>query len=94
MDESVCVGESVLFAIKTVVGNECLAAVGYWDSEGSWVGPNLNSLVADDEGICQWTWQVPDDAQLGIAEFRVGVRGYGDMHSLIPEPFEIVNCDR
>lgn len=94
MDESVCVGELASFVIKTTPGNECLGDIGYWNAEGSWVGPSFEPVVADEHGICQWAWKVPSDAVPGEAEFRAGVRGYGTMSSIVPQVFQVQTCAR
>lgn len=92
MDKSACVGDLVSFVIKTTPGNECLGDIGYSNAQGSWVGPSFEPIVADGQGICEWTWEVPSDAAPGEAAFRAGVRGYGTMSSIMPQVFEIQIC--
>jgi hypothetical protein len=94
MPEMVCIGDVATFVIKTKPGNECTAAVSYINTTGTRKGQNLESMVSDEEGLCRWTWRVADDAVVGIARFDAGVRGYGHLESLLPQPFEIEDCGR
>lgn len=93
MDDTLCVGNQTAFVIRTTPANECLGAVGYWTSKGSWETSDFETMTADEQGICRWNWEVPGDAAPGMAEFRAGVRGYGDLHSLMPQSFQILECE-
>jgi hypothetical protein len=90
--DTVCVGDTAIFVIRTTPGNECLGDIGYWNSKGSWVGPSFDPVVADMEGNCRWTWTVTDDAVPGTAEFRVGVRGHDTISSRVPQVFQVQVC--
>lgn len=92
MPEVICIGSQATFVVKTTPGNECLGAVGFKDVHDRWIGEDFEPMVAGDDGLCGWTWQVPDDALPGAGEFRAGVRGYGDLESLIPQTFRIEIC--
>ena len=94
MPDAACVGDVVTFAIRTTPGIECLGDIGYWNSKGSWVGPGFDPIVANEEGICRWTWTVTDEVLPGTAEFRAGVRGYGTMSSMVPQGFQVQVCAR
>lgn len=94
MPKEICIGDTATFIVRTKPGNECLGAVGYWNTKGSWVGPNFEPMIADQAGLCTWTWQVDDSAAPGIAEFRTVARGYGSSRDLIPRTFTLQNCER
>jgi hypothetical protein len=94
MPERICIGDTSVFVVKTKPGNECFASIGYRNDVGSRIGRNLEAVVADEEGLCKWTWQVTDDAAVGTARFRADVEGYGHVNSTMPQIFEIEDCGR
>jgi hypothetical protein len=89
-----CIGDVATFVVMTKPRNVCFASVGYGNIKGIWLGRNFESVVADDEGLCEWTWQVADDASVGTARFRAEVEGYGHVASTLPQPFDIKDCSR
>lgn len=94
MPRQMCVGQTAIFTIRTNPNNECLASVRYQNGKESWVGKSLEPVVADRQGLCEWTWEVTDDAVVGTAVFRAGVEADGHVEPLIPQPFDIRACSR
>jgi hypothetical protein len=94
MPRQICVGQTALFTVRTNPNNECFASVRYQDRKGSWVSKSFEPLVADKQGLCEWTWKVTNDVVAGTAVFRTGVEGDEHLEPLIPQPFQIQTCDR
>ena len=55
--DTVCVSDTVTLVIRTAPGNECLGDIGYWNSNGSWVGPSFDPIAADKQGTCQFKYR-------------------------------------
>ena len=92
--ESACIGQAATIMVKTAPGNECLANVVYTDTSEDAVWQKLKPAVADSEGLCTWTWWVPEDASVGVAGVRAMVLwGAEKSHSLAPKGFHIENCN-
>jgi hypothetical protein len=93
VSESACIGQAVTITVKTAPGNECLVGVVYANTSGDLVSQKLKTAVADSEGLCAWTWWIPEDASVGDASVRTIVL-WGDEkpHNLIPISFHIKNC--
>jgi hypothetical protein len=94
LPERVCLDQAATFVVKTTPGNECSGVMRYPEGEDVWKAINLKDTVADQSGLCRWSWQVPQDAIPGTANFRAVVSGYGDSESMVPKPFGIENCGR
>jgi hypothetical protein len=92
MPETLRLGETGSFVVKTQPGNVCGGAIGYWDEAHQWTSVELLEVEADRAGECQWEWTVPPNASAGRAEVRVGVRQQSTSTMLIPKRFCIEAC--
>jgi hypothetical protein len=86
-------GEKITFRIKTLPQSTCGAAIKYWSNQsGKWVGYDLPEIMAGSDGICQWDWTVPSDADPGQGEFRIAVNQGRKSKDIIPYQFCIGEC--
>jgi hypothetical protein len=91
--ESACIGHAVTITVKTAPGNECLATVVYADTSDDVVWQKLEPVVADCDGLCTWSWWVPEDASVDGVSVRVAVEwGAKKSHIFAPTGFHIENC--
>jgi hypothetical protein len=93
MPESVCIADSSIIKIATLPGNECLCSIVYYKNQNSLSSVDLESIIANNEGICEWSWYVDEDIMPDKGELRIGVRGFGDLRSLMPQIIEISSCE-
>jgi len=75
------------FVLKAVPGSVCNVVFLYWNKKGDWIGTPLNASNADDNGVCQFTWKVPEDAKVGEAEIRGFVKSGNEQVDFIPQFF-------
>jgi hypothetical protein len=85
-------GQEFEITLTTEPGATCLAVISYWDKSDHWAGKELQSLIADKEGVCAWNWIVPDEAKNGQAEIRGFVEKDDNHTSFIPKAFCIEVC--
>lgn len=85
-------GETGTFSAKTDIGNTCRGGIGYRDELGKWTTAMWSELMADETGLCKWTWTAPLRASGGTAEFRVATERQGEFRMLIPQTFCIEKC--
>ena len=81
-----------IFILKAVPGSVCSVVFLYWNKKDDWVGTPLLTSNADNDGVCQFTWKVPDDAKDGEAEIRGFVEAGDEEVSFIPQVFCIEKC--
>lgn len=85
-------GEEYSFSIETSSDAICYAGVSYWDTEEHWTNEELPTIQADSQGVCQWSWKIPENTKKGLAEFR----GYVEMKTqngyVFPTTFCIEQC--
>jgi hypothetical protein len=70
----------------------CLVLISYWDKTDHWGGKELQTLVANEGGVCAWNWTIPDEAKDGQAEIRGFVEKDDKHTSFIPKAFCIEVC--
>jgi hypothetical protein len=80
------------FSIETIPGAECSAGVAFYDTNDKWIIRELPTIQANEDGACQWTWEVPNEAKAGIAEFRGHIEGNGQERNTYPATFCIESC--
>jgi hypothetical protein len=85
-------GEKQSFTIQTISGVECHAGIGYYDHDGKWITSDLPSIESDENGICRWTWEVPEIAKDGIGEFRGYIQNKDQSTNIFPATFCIEKC--
>lgn len=89
----VCVGGTATLVVRTEPGNVCGGSIGYWNVQNRRVGIDLESIATDEEGLCTWTWRIPDDALPGRVEFRSTAEAQGNSRMLI-EHFRVERCNQ
>lgn len=85
-------GEKYTFSIETIPGVDCHAGVAFFDIKDKWVIRDLPGTQANENGICQWTWEVPKDAKDGLGEFRGYIDEDGQSRNTFPATFCIETC--
>jgi hypothetical protein len=86
-------GEVGLFSLRTVPGNTCIGGIIYSQMGSSQnEAIDLPDLKASSDGICQWNWEVPLEAEEGIATFSAAVEQDGIHDSIPPQTFCIERC--
>lgn len=91
MPQRICIGDTAIFTIRTTSGNRCDCSIGYRNVSDSWIGFNLEHTVADEKGLCRWTWSVVYDILPGKVEIRVTAERDGDSNILI-QGFYVEKC--
>lgn len=89
---SVTHGDKYSFVIMTEPNIACYAVIAFWDINDHWVLDELSSKKADDDGKCEWQWEVPSNAKDGFGEFRGSVENDKQSTGLIPKKFCIEQC--
>jgi hypothetical protein len=85
-------GEKHRFSVKTNPGAECHAAIGYNNLKDKWIWMELSTIEANQNGICEWTWEIPEDAQDGIGELRAYIEEAEQSTNVFPANFCIGSC--
>jgi len=86
-------GQESSFVISATSGSVCYLGVGYYDLDSRWTTVNLPEVTANSDGKCDWKWEVPEDAQDGIAEIRGYIETLGkEDASIFPHSFCIEKC--
>ena len=85
-------GEKYNFSIKTNPGAECHAAIGYDNLKEKWIWMELSTIEANQNGICEWTWEIPEDAQDGMGELRAYIEEAEQSTNVFPANFCIGSC--
>jgi hypothetical protein len=85
-------GEEHKFSIQTTPEVECHAGIGYYNINDKWVTMDLPTVESDENGICQWTWDIPDDAKDGVGELRGYIQGEDQSNDIFPATFCIGRC--
>jgi len=85
-------GETHQFSITTVPDVECRAGIGYYGHAGKWTIVELPTIESDENGTCEWAWEIPEDAQDGLGEFRARIQNEDDSHNTFPATFCIGSC--
>jgi len=86
-------GEEYKFSIKTTSEAQCHAAIGYYDLENKWTITELPTIESDEDGICEWSWKIPEDAKDGLGEFRGRIEENNEQsHNTFPASFCIGQC--
>jgi len=85
-------GQEYKFTVQTTPGVECHAGIGYYNNNDKWVTTDLSTIQSDKNGICEWTWEIPEDAKDGIGELRGYIQEKGQSNNLFPSTFCIETC--
>lgn len=85
-------GEKNTFSINTVPEVECHAGIGYYNFSDKWITVKLPTIESDQDGVCEWTWEIPQDAKDGIGEFRGYIQEEDESTNVFPENFCIESC--
>ena len=80
-------GEKHKFSIETNPGVECHAGIAYYDLNDKWMITDLPTIESDQNGICEWTWEIPEDAKDGVAEFRGYIQEEEESSNIFPAAF-------
>jgi hypothetical protein len=91
--EVVAKDKKAVFVMETTPGNICMGVIMYTDIiKDKWISDDLPELIADSEGLCEWEWKVPLNAEVGIAVFRGAVLQEGNHGYIAPQTFCIEKC--
>ena len=85
-------GEKHRFSVETSPGVECHAGVAYYDLNDKWNITDLPTIESDQNGICEWTWVIPEDAKDGLGEFRGYIQEKEESTNIFPATFCIGLC--
>jgi hypothetical protein len=85
-------GEEHVFSIQTTPGVECHAGISYYNTNDKWFMMELSTIKSDENGICEWTWEIPEDAKDGIGEFRGYIQEADQSNNIFPATFCIERC--
>jgi hypothetical protein len=85
-------GEKYKFSIETTPGVECHAGIAYYNLSDKWTITDLPTIESDKNGICEWSWEIPEDAKDGLGEFRGNIQVKEESHNTFPATFCIGQC--
>ena len=85
-------GEIRKFSVKTTPGIECYAGIGYYNTEDKLIFIELPKRESDEDGTCEWTWEIPADAKAGLGVFRGFVQEGDESKDMLPAQFCIERC--
>ena len=85
-------GQKYLFIIQTSPDVICNAGIAFWNTDNKWVFDDLLPIQSNELGVCEWQWELPDNAKSGIAEFKAFVKKEEQSTDLIPKTFCIEVC--
>ncbi|MGP8330390.1 MAG: hypothetical protein ACT6FF_08765 [Methanosarcinaceae archaeon] len=85
-------GEIYLFSVETEPEAICYAGISFWDTNENWVHAELPVIKANDVGVCQWEWEIPQNTKNSVAGFRGYVKINGVDENFFPETFCIGIC--
>ena len=85
-------GEKHQFSIQATPGVECHAGIGYYNMKDKWIFVELAMMESDQDGICEWTWEIPEDAKDGLGEFRGYIQEGDQSNNIFPANFCIERC--
>jgi hypothetical protein len=85
-------GEKYSFSIETTPGVECHAGIAYYNLSDKWTITELPTIASDKNGICEWGWEIPEDAKDGVGEFRGRIEDNEESHNTFPATFCIGQC--
>lgn len=85
-------GEKHIFSVDAAPGIECHAGIAFYDIDDNWIKSDLPTIKANDVGVCQWTWEIPENAKDGIGEFRGYIGEVGQSTNIFPANFCIEKC--
>ena len=85
-------GEKYRFSVETTPKVKCHAGVAYYDLKDKWTIVDLPTIESDKNGICEWSWEIPEDAKDGVGEFRGYVQYEEESTNVFPATFCIGQC--
>ena len=85
-------GEKHRFSVETSPGVECHAGVAYYDLNDEWIITDLPIVESNQNGICEWTWEIPENAKDGLVEFRGYIQEKQESTNIFPATFCIGLC--
>ena len=85
-------GEVQKFSVKTISEIDCYAGIGYYNTEDKLIFVELPKMESDEDGMCEWTWEIPGDAKAGLGVFRGFVQEGDESKDLLPAQFCIERC--
>ena len=85
-------GNKYTFSFEAIPEAECHAGVAFYDTNDKWVIRDLATIQAGENGICQWTWEIPQEAKDGIGEFRGYMESEEEKRNIFPATFCIESC--
>ncbi len=78
--------------IVTEPNTTCYAGIAFWNTNDDWSFNEFSIKQSDQNGKCEWEWEIPSDAKDGIGEFRGFVKNDNQRTDFVPKTFCIVRC--